>query len=462
MAAGISESIGPPARAVSLIRRMLRAPSGPTLFLCSAGILLPNVLSIGSMVLGIGMPPRTSAIIAYAAVVLIARLVPWPLTILLFLGVIIFDGIWTIALLFGLAPTEIVQAIHLAGELKLFESPLYMGMIGTAALLLAVNLAALTRLQSRMVGGSAGLLVTLAIGVAALDLFANTSLHYQFGALYGAHRPIEAASDQSGFRDAALTGTKRHVLLVIVEALGQFANPDHRAILLEPMRHPGLLQRYTVTTGSTTYYGSTTAAEMRELCATREAYGALLEGKQFDCLPAQMAARGYQTSALHGFTSHFFDRDAWYPKLGFEQLTFGENLRELPKRRCGGPFKGPCDADLLPILGRQLHEATKPIFAYWLTLSTHVPIAPQEGTPRLGCENGGAIGHVEVCYMTEMWLDVLTGLARLAAKIPPTEILIVGDHAPPLWSKAGRNLFVPGQVPWVRLSPRSSTLIAPQ
>ncbi len=435
------ESMGRPARAASLTRQMLRVPSGPTLFLCFAGILLPNVLSIGSMILGIGMPPRPSAILAHAVVVLIARLVPWPVTVLLFLGVIIFDGIWTIALLFGLAPMEIVQAIHLARELKLFESPLYMGMIGTAALLLAVNLAALTRLRSRMIGGSAGLFVTVAIGVAALDLLANTSLHYQFGALYGAQRPIEAASDQSGFHEVALTGTKRHVLLVIVEALGQFANPDHRAILLEPMRHPELLQRYAVTTGSTTYYGSTTAAEMRELCATREAYGALLEGKQFDCLPAQMVARGYQTSALHGFTSHFFGRDAWYPKLGFEQLTFGENLREVPTRRCGGPFKGPCDADLLPLLGRQLREATKPIFAYWLTLSTHVPIAPQEGTHRLGCENGGAIGHKDVCYMTEMWLDVLTGLARLTAEVPPTEILIVGDHAPPLMVE-GRTKFV--------------------
>src|SRR5262249_23461628 len=82
--------------------------------------------------------------------------------------------------------------------------------------------------------------------------------------------------------------------------------------------------------------------------------------------------------------------------------------------------------------------------------------APREGTPRFGCENGGGrIGHAEVCYMTEMWVDLWESIIRMTAEIPATEILIVGDHAPPLWSKAGRHLFAPGQVPGVRLPPRA-------
>jgi phosphoglycerol transferase MdoB-like AlkP superfamily enzyme len=208
-----------------------------------------------------------------------------------------------------------------------------------------------------------------------------------------------------------------------------------------------------VTTGSTTYYGSTTSAEMRELCNTREPYQEILDGKDFDCLPERMAARGYQTSAFHGFSAGFFDRYAWYPSVGFEKRTFGEDLAGTLQRRCGTTFMGMCDVDIIPLIGRQLREAAKPTFAYWLTLNTHVPIRPQEGTPRLGCEKGGVIGQVEVCYMTEIWLDVLRGLVNLTADIPPTEILIVGDHAPPLWSKAGRNLFTPGKVPWIRLKP---------
>jgi hypothetical protein len=252
----------------------------------------------------------------------------------------------------------------------------------------------------------------------------------------------------------ALGHRGHHSLLVVVEALGQFKDPEMQAILLQPFRDPNLLQRYAVTMGTTTYYGSTTAAEMRELCNTREPYQGLLEGKAFDCLPKQLAARGYRTTALHNFGAGFFERAAWYPRLGFETLTFGEDLAGLSRRRCGGPFRGVCDADLIPFIGRQLREASVPTFAYWLTLSTHVPVAPREGTPRLGCTEGGPIGSVEVCHMTEMWLDVFHGLSALTTSIPPTEILIVGDHAPPLWSKTARRLFTPGKVPWIRLTPR--------
>jgi hypothetical protein len=68
--------------------------------------------------------------------------------------------------------------------------------------------------------------------------------------------------------------------------------------------------------------------------------------------------------------------------------------------------------------------------------------------------------QVEVCYMSEMWSDVMSSLVRLTADIPPTDILIVGDHAPPLWSKAARHLFTPGKVTWVRLTPRDPSRVS--
>jgi phosphoglycerol transferase MdoB-like AlkP superfamily enzyme len=427
--------------------------SNPTLLLCLVGVLLPNGLSIGAFVAGIGTPPRTAVIAGYAALALVARLVPFQVALTLFLALTAYDAVSSLALLFGLSPKNVVTALHLVGDLKLFASPLYAVLVVGAVALLAANLAALKLVRERLRQGNVLVLTGATLIFAATDLFANTSLHYQFGAIYGANKPMESAVETSGFREAALSNGGRHVLLVMVEALGQFADPDHSAILLQPFRDPSLLERYAVTTGATTYYGSTTAAEMRELCNTREPYQALFEGESFDCLPARMAARGYQTAAIHGYTARFFDRHSWYPTIGFEKRTFGENLAGILPRRCGGPFRGICDVDIIPVIGQQLREAARPTFAYWLTLQTHVPIAPREGTPRLGCESGGIMGHVEVCYMTEIWLDVLQAIAKLTADIPPTEILIVGDHAPPLWSKVGRNLFTPGKVPWIRLKP---------
>src|SRR5437879_1359396 len=100
----------------------------PTVFLCIAGVMLPNALSLGALAAGIGSPPRTAAIIAYATVAVVARIVPAPATAVLFLGAAVYDAVATIALLFNLAPSEILLALHLSADLKLFASPLYVAM----------------------------------------------------------------------------------------------------------------------------------------------------------------------------------------------------------------------------------------------------------------------------------------------------------------------------------------------
>jgi hypothetical protein len=241
----------------------------------------------------------------------------------------------------------------------------------------------------------------------------------------------------------------------MVESMGHFADPEKQAILLQSFRNANLLRRYDVKIGTTTYYGSTTHAEMRELCNTRKSYLDVMRDDTIVCVPELLDERGYQTVSLHNFTSAFFGRHDWYPKLGFEKRIFGQDVIDQMQRLCGGPFRGPCDVDLVPMIGKQLREAKQPTFFYWMTLSTHVPVAPREGTPRLDCDNGGgAVGHVEVCYMTEMWLDLFDSIVKMAVSAQPMEILIVGDHAPPLWSKVGRELFTPGKVTWIRLVPR--------
>jgi Sulfatase len=427
----------------------------PTTFLCLVAVVLPNALSLTALVLGIGSPPRTGAIIAYATVALVARNVPPPVTIALYLATAAYDAVATIALLFNLAPSEILVALHLTADLKLFSSPLYVAMISGLVLLVGVNIVMLTMKRETLRLGNPLIMMGCALAFAAADFLVNTSPHYQFGTLYASGKPMESAADDSGFREMALSGKRNRVVMVVVEALGHFANPASEATLLSPFADGELRKHYTVTSGSATYYGSTTAAEMRELCDTRNPYQDVLAGKPFVCLPKQMKDRGYRTIALHNFTGAFFERLQWYPKLGFQDEFFFKDLAPLTHRLCGGPFRGPCDADVAPIITQKLREAKQPTFFYWMTLSTHVPIAPHEGTPRLKCEQGGgAIGNVEVCYMTELWMDLFQSVAQLARDLPGTEIMLVGDHAPPLWSKAGRRLFTPGKVTWVRLTPK--------
>lgn len=431
----------------------------PTVFLCIAGVVLPNALSLTALAFGIGSPPRTAAIIAYATVALITRLVPAPVTIALFLATAAYDAVATIALSFNLAPSEILVALHLTSNLRLFSSPLYVAMISGLAVLLGINIVVLTLKRDVLRRGNPAVMMGLALLFAIADFAANTSPQYQFGTLFAAGKPMELAMDDSGFRSMALSGKKKRVVLVVVEALGHFVDPARQSILLSPFENSVLRSLYNVTSGVSTYYGSTTAAEMRELCDTRDPYQDILHHKKLDCLPREMKHLGYETVAFHNFTGNFFDRREWYPMVGFEREMFFKDIMPKVHRLCGGPFRGPCDADVAPIITQKLREAKGSAFFYWMTLSTHVPIAPGEGTPRLNCaHDGGRIGQTEVCYMTELWMDAFRGISQMARDLPGTEILLVGDHAPPLWSRAGRDLFTPGKVTWVRLTPKSDNV----
>ena len=113
----------------ALARSLLARFSNPTLLLCVAVVLgLPNALSIGALLFGIGAPPRTTAIVAYATVTLIARMVSRLLIVVLFLAVAVYDAIATVALLFNLAPSEVGLALYLGGRTEPFASPLYVGL----------------------------------------------------------------------------------------------------------------------------------------------------------------------------------------------------------------------------------------------------------------------------------------------------------------------------------------------
>jgi hypothetical protein len=46
---------------------------------------------------------------------------------------------------------------------------------------------------------------------------------------------------------------------------------------------------------------------------------------------------------------------------------------------------------------------------------------------------------------------------RPAGVNTPTRILMVGDHAPPSWTRRGRSHFAKGKVRWILLEPRQAS-----
>ncbi len=431
----------------------------PTLLLLLVAILLPNTLFLGAILAGIGTPPRPAAILAYLAVAVIARVFGRAAGVTAFLLALVYDAINTVSLLFGLSFLEIAATLVYAREVQLFRSPLYIalgtGIVLTSALVLWLLVSRHVRLRrARLLPA---LIVTLA--VVAVDYAFNTSHHYRFGSALAASQPFDSATRASGFEAAALGPAKSNLLIVIVEGMGQFADAGHQAILTKPFNSPALLQRYRVTRGETAYFGSTTAAEMRELCATRDPYATKLEsatdtsGVQSDCMPAQLARRGYRTVGVHGFTGDMFDRTTWWPRIGLQKPVFGEELAP-PLPVCGAVFKGACDTAIADRVGEWLGGPPGSRFVYWLTLNTHIPVIPGEHSGQIACEDGGPFGVETVCHMVAMWRDVFDRVIDLALDpaLGPTEILVVGDHAPPLWSRRDRALFEPGKVSWIRLA----------
>lgn len=438
-------------------------PAAPNLALFAAGLLLPNLMSIATLgsFVDIGLPPRTACILLYAALAMTARCIPFALTTVLFVAILAFDIVWTLSVSFGLRPHDLLTALDYAQRVHVFQSPLYIAFIGILA---ATSIGTLWLLshRDRLRQGNIAALLACAIALAGADYIASSSPYYAFGATLGHDVPVQSAISDSGFGTVAGVDG-RNAVLVVVESLGLFDDPNARARIVTPFSDPRLEQKYKVTSGSIVYYGSTTSAEMRELCNTRAPYAEFVPVGGASCLPEHLRRRGYATIAVHGFNRGFFDRAAWYPIVGFDKELFGSALARRTKRMCGGAFRGPCDADLPPVIAAEASIGGKPKFIYWLTLNTHIPVVPGEAQTDYHCRRDpGVFGHIEVCRMAELWHDVFDAVARLALdpRIGPADILVVGDHAPPLWSKRGRAQFTPGRVPWYRLTPRQDVIAA--
>ena len=203
----------------------------------------------------------------------------------------------------------------------------------------------------------------------------------------------------------------------MVEGLGYLGDPTARRQIDSPLFEPRVTDKYRISTGSVVYYGSTTSGEMRELCDTREPYAEFTKTNGTSCLPARLRTRGYATMAVHAFHHSMFERDEWYPAVGFEKEVFGEELVKVTHRLCGNAFRGVCDADLPPIIAQEAAFSKKPKFIYWLTLNTHIPVAPGQALADFGCKkDAGIFRHVHVCEMAELWHDVFAVRVKAGAR----------------------------------------------
>lgn len=419
-------------------------------------LVLPNLPYLPATILG--GPPRYPEIVICAAVGLAVRRLPYGVRAITFIAMMALMLASFIARMFNMNITMLMSVAPLVLGINPFASPEYL----VGAILQFLTLAGglwLLRLRSDFTAGK-WLLCGLAIVLAAAggDYAASRSAMGSYARFPSADAPFNSAT-----KDARLLGLadgKTNVMLVMVEAMGEPSDPELRKRFDAMWLRPELAQKYEVSSGSTPYYGSTTSGEVRELCQHWGNYPEIVKADP-RCLPALLATRGYQTNSYHAFHSDFFERNRWYPLIGFQHSVFGDEMLKKGARFCPNVFSGACDTDVPPMIARRLTEAKKPQFVYWLTLNSHLPIVENK---ELGTEHCSRLGGQKsrdfpmVCRLFAVWENTADALIRTVNRpdFPPTHILIVGDHMPPLTHQRSRLQFEPDRVPWILLKSREA------
>lgn len=444
-----------------------------------AFVIVPNLPSMAMWYFI--TPLRLFAVPFYLIAGLIAVRLPLWAAALMLAGAAIVDVLFVISGMFDLRPYLLFDSLQFAPMLDLGGSRLYMGLgaiiIATVSLMVWMTKRYRPRLANAspilaLLGVFAWVGIEISVYLATNQSFGrHMSSTVEFGSaivksgLSAVHpapppvHPVLPGHALHSSRPAVPARPERNLLIVMVEGMGAYASPHHTALLSSLIETSAVRQRYEISSGTSPYIGSTTGAAARELCGEWADYLDYRDAPAKPCLPRRLSRAGYETIAVHGFKQGLFDRDRWYPKIGFERLMFGEQLLSGPlkgdTRRCGLTFIGLCDRTVgEAVRGLLTQEHNGKRFIYWLTLNTHMLFNPREATQRFDCtKEGGAFGDNTVCYLSQMWADIIEQTVSIATDpaLPPTDILIVGDHHTPLFTRTARSLFIPGKVAWFAL-----------
>lgn len=248
-----------------------------------------------------------------------------------------------------------------------------------------------------------------------------------------------------------------NLVLILVESWGNTPQrPDVQQAILAPVLTQRLAAHYIMQRGTVPFHGSTTHAELRELCGVDGSFHKVLTRNTLQCLPEILAREGYAVHGYHGFSEDMFARDRWWPLIGIPQqnMHFREQIQsQHPGRQCGMAFRGICDADMIADTQSVLRNKQK-TFVYVLTLNSHLPITiDNKDLARTPCQQLKL--DESQCALVTSWRIVMDAVAKLAqSPINHTRFVVVGDHAPPLWSTTSAEIFDQKNVPYFILTPR--------
>lgn len=153
--------------------------------------------------------------------------------------------------------------------------------------------------------------------------------------------------------------------------------------------------------------GSTVSAEVRYLCGVN---GSIFPST--DCL-----AKGPDSLALHGNVLSYFNRYAMYNKMGFSTAIGRHEAAGLDE--CRYAYNAVCDSALINMLSAKVSNNACQGLYYMLTIDSHFPYE------KYGGEAKGMFRDLE---------SLLKVVRTLRISYPECQVVIAGDHPPPLAS----------------------------
>ena len=467
----------------------------------AASLILPN-LPLLLAARPISLLVRGYVDLDYLLIALLSLFVPRAITFILLVLAVSLDFMHAACITYFFAPAEFLHVLRYGGFLSTTRISLILAAaIGTLLVCLATTACTSPRapVHQRRIAFATALIAFLALALIDFSsirhkLFRSTDLHISeertptritrtptFGLMYSQYiydrytrglrlggqfaMPSATALALNHLRDYPPRSNQPNVVLVLVEAWGVPSDPALRRALDQPFSDSALLAHYNVLRGTVPFEGHTTSGEARELCGTR--LGSFFtEGtpQQLErCVPAEMRRAGYSTLAVHGYSGEFFDRVGFYPKLGFEDIWFHDRLHAAGLPDCAGSFFGSCDDAIAAWIGERLgNPSDKPLFVYWVTLNSHLPIlAPPTLKWPPSCDISAITRNdFAVCGWYQLISVVIQSVHDLALGPVdrPTIFIVAGDHAPPFDTDDERAKFSAAQVPYFILLPKPGSV----
>ena len=169
-------------------------------------------------------------------------------------------------------------------------------------------------------------------------------------------------------------------MTIIVESWGAIADSAIQKKFEQQLINTFNEEGYAVTTGLSRFYGSTTAAGLRELTDSKGDYGYFMDKKSDTTIKSifdYKNSQGYDTYAFHPFSGRMFSRSIWWKNLGTKELYFRENyVKDYPNDTKNidneAHFPSIKDEAFFDYLNLKTKNSSKK-YAFYLTVNSHLP-----------------------------------------------------------------------------------------